>query len=63
MGLRFGPYLGCLASLEMDSGTPEQMNTERTAQRVRTLIVIIMAVLKYAPFEAYVLVGRGAAPR
>ena len=63
MGLRFGPHLGCLGALEMDPGTPEQTNTERTAQRARTIIVLVMAVLIFAPFVAYVLVGRGAAPR
>ena len=47
----------------MDPGTPEQTDTERTAQRVRTVIVIVMAVLIFAPFVAYVLVGRGVVPR
>jgi len=47
----------------MDPGTPEQTNTERTARRARTIIILVMAVLIFAPFVAYVLVGRGSAPR
>jgi uncharacterized membrane protein len=47
----------------MDPMTPDPANTAATAQRVRTIIVILMAVLILAPFVAYVLVGRGAAPR
>jgi hypothetical protein len=47
----------------MDPGTPEQSNPERTAQRARTIILIVMAVLVFAPFVAYVLVGRSGTPR
>ena len=47
----------------MEPGTPEQTDTERTAQRARTIIVILMALLIFAPFVAYVLVGRGVSPR
>jgi hypothetical protein len=47
----------------MDPGTPEQSNIERTAHRARTIIILVMAVLIFAPFVAYILAGRGAPPR
>jgi hypothetical protein len=63
VGLRFGRLSGWLASSEMPPETPEPPPMDERAYRVRSIIVVVMAILIAAPFVVYLLSGRGLAPR
>jgi hypothetical protein len=62
VGLRFGPLSGWLASSEMDIEPPELVKMDDRAHRVRSIIVIVAAVLIAAPFVMYFLSGSGPVP-
>jgi hypothetical protein len=63
MGLRFGPLSGWLGSSDMDLNPPEPAKPDERAQRVRTIILILMAVFIAAPVVLYFVAGSGVAPR
>jgi hypothetical protein len=62
VGLRFGPLSGWLASSEMDTQPPEPVKMDDRAYRVRSIIVIVAAVLIAAPFVIYFLSGSSPLP-
>jgi hypothetical protein len=47
----------------MDLKIPEPAKMDDRAYRVRTIIVIVMAILIAAPFVMYLLSGRSGVPR
>jgi hypothetical protein len=63
VGLRFGARSAWVDSSEMDPNPPEPAKMDDRAYRVRSIIIIVMAVLIAAPFVVYFLSGRGALPR
>jgi hypothetical protein len=63
VGLRFARVSGWLGSSEMSPEIPEPPRMDERAYRVRSIIVVVMAILIAAPFVMYLLSGRGLAPR
>jgi hypothetical protein len=47
----------------MSPEPPEPPRMDERAYRVRSIIVVIMAILIAAPFVMYLLSGKGVAPR